>query len=122
MKKDTPPIMPLQRKARELGYLHRLHVRKPSHPNLVFAGRREVLFFCGCFRHCHPCLTYPLTRTPKSRLAFWRTKFEQNVEQDRKRHAESSAAGWDVSIMWEYEIADRAALRQWPFAFLGASP
>jgi len=40
---------------------------------------------------------------PKSRLEFWRTKLETNVERDDRQVAALHAAGWTVLTLWECE-------------------
>ena len=47
---------------------------------------------------------------PKSRLDFWRTKFEANVERDARQRAELEAAGWTVMTLWECETRDQTAI------------
>jgi len=38
-----------------LGYRYRLHLHDlPGAPDLVFPGRRKVIFVHGCFFHRHP--------------------------------------------------------------------
>jgi DNA mismatch endonuclease (patch repair protein) len=40
---------------------------------------------------------------PNSRLEFWRTKLEANVERDDRQVAALEAAGWTVLTLWECE-------------------
>jgi DNA mismatch endonuclease, patch repair protein len=49
--KDTKPEMLVRRLVHSLGYRYRLHSRKlPGQPDLVFSGRKKVIFVHGCFR------------------------------------------------------------------------
>lgn len=53
--KDTAPEMTVRRLAHGLGYRYRLHRKDiPGQPDLVFPGRRKVIFVHGCFWHQHP--------------------------------------------------------------------
>ncbi|TIO89436.1 MAG: very short patch repair endonuclease, partial [Mesorhizobium sp.] len=53
--RDTRPEMIIRRLVHSLGYRFRLHRRTlPGSPDLVFPGRRRVLFVHGCFWHRHP--------------------------------------------------------------------
>jgi DNA mismatch endonuclease, patch repair protein len=52
--KDTKPELIVRRLVYSLGYRYRLYSRKlPGHPDLVFKGRRKVIFVHGCFWHRH---------------------------------------------------------------------
>lgn len=54
--KDTKPEMAVRRLVHRLGYRYRLHRRDlPGSPDLVFPGRRKVIFVHGCFWHCTRC-------------------------------------------------------------------
>lgn len=53
---DTKPEMAVRRMIHAMGYRYRLHDRRlPGKPDLVFAGRRKVIFVHGCFWHRHSC-------------------------------------------------------------------
>ncbi len=117
--KDTKPEMVVRRLVHSLGYRYRLHSRTlPGHPDMVFAGRRKVIFIHGCFWHRHheEC---PLTRTPKSRLEFWRAKFDQNVRRDGECQAGLRELGWSFLVIWECELRDKDALAKRINEFLG---
>ncbi len=92
-----------------MGLRFRLHRRDlPGTPDLVFPKRRTVLFVHGCFWHRHPgCGKAGL---PKSRVEFWRAKFDRNVERDRRVAEVLAAAGWTVAIVWECETKKPAHL------------
>lgn len=116
---DTKPEMIVRRLVHSLGYRYRLHGRGlPGHPDLVFKGRRKVVFVHGCFWHRHG-ESCPLTRTPKSRLDFWLPKFDQNVRRDAESQARLRALGWDFLVVWECELRDNEALATRLQNFLG---
>jgi DNA mismatch endonuclease (patch repair protein) len=91
-----------------MGYRYRLHrADLPGKPDLVFAGRRKVLFVHGCFWHGHKC---PLGRIPKSRVEFWTDKIIGNRERDIGNLGKLKALGWDCLVVWECQLKDDQAL------------
>lgn len=107
--KNTSPEMIVRRLVHAMGGRYRLHRRGlPGTPDLVFPGRRLVLFVHGCFWHRHQGCR--LASTPKSNVLFWRDKFCANVERDLRKEAELEAFGWRVVVIWECETRDIAAL------------
>ena len=116
--RDTKPEMIVRRLTHALGYRYRLHSRKmPGQPDLVFPGRKKVIFVHGCFWHRHD-ETCPLTRWPKSRLDFWVPKLEQNKQRDLRNQQNLSELGWTFLVVWECQIKDREALAQRIIQFL----
>jgi hypothetical protein len=64
--------MPARCLADRLGYRYRLHGEKlPGRLDVVFPGRKKVIFVYGCFWHRHPDPDCKLARLPKSRHEFW---------------------------------------------------
>ncbi|MDP0494923.1 MAG: very short patch repair endonuclease [Verrucomicrobiota bacterium JB024] len=115
--KDTKPEMTLRRLVHGLGFRYRLHRRDlPGTPDLVFPGRGAVIFMHGCFWHRHPGCG--LTRMPKSRVEFWRTKLEANRERDLRHQRELAEMGWRVLVVWECELRDLDAVARKVEAFL----
>jgi DNA mismatch endonuclease (patch repair protein) len=100
--KDTKPEIRVRKAAHAMGLRYRLNVRKlPGSPDLVFPGRKVVLFVHGCFWHRHK--SCKATRTPKSRVAFWEQKFSENMARDQSAYRALRNAGWRVFIIWECE-------------------
>lgn len=115
---NTTPELAVRRLAHALGYRFRLHRRDlPGSPDLVFPGRRRVVFVHGCFWHRHPGCRK--ATTPKTRAEFWRTKFERNVERDREAERHLIDEGWSVLTVWECETKDAEALAARLREFLG---
>ena len=109
--KNTSPELIIRRLVHRLGYRFRLHRRDlPGTPDLVFPGRRKVIFVHGCFWHRHPDPDCKLARMPKSRQEFWRPKLEGNRARDLRTEAALRGAGWDVMTVWECELRDRSSL------------
>lgn len=116
--KDTRPEIDLRRVVFSLGYRYRLHSsRLPGHPDLIFAGRKKVIFMHGCFWHRHEGC--PLCRMPKSRLDFWRPKLEKNRERDLENQERLRRLGWGFLVVWECELKDRPSLEARLRSFLG---
>jgi len=97
----TKPELLVRRLVRELGFRYRLGgLGLPGKPDLVFKGRKKVIFVHGCFWHQHGCGHY---KQPKTRLDFWLPKLHANVERDRRVQAELRSLGWGVLVVWECE-------------------
>ena len=115
--KNTSPEMAVRRLLFGLGYRYRLHVSNlPGRPDIVFPGRRKVIFVHGCFWHRHPGC--PKASTPKSRVEYWEEKFSRNVERDREAVRKLNAEGWDVLIVWECETKRAEVLKRMLVEFL----
>jgi DNA mismatch endonuclease, patch repair protein len=100
---NTIPELTLRRILHRLGYRYRIHVKDlPGSPDLVFPGRKKVIFVHGCFWHRHKGCAY--TTTPKTRTEFWVNKFEANVKRDRRNQQQLKEMGWQFKIVWECEL------------------
>jgi len=103
-----------------MGYRFRLHRKDlPGKPDLVFAGRRKVVFVHGCFWHWHPDPNCKQARMPKSRQEFWRPKLEGNRRRDRENRQKLIELGWEVLEIWECEARDPEKIQSRIRAFLG---
>ena len=109
--RDTKPELRVRRFLHAAGLRYRLQTRVAgARPDLVFPGRRTVVFVHGCIWHRHPDPACPLTRMPKSRVDFWKAKFAGNVARDARQAAALKEAGWRVLTIWECQTGDRASL------------
>jgi DNA mismatch endonuclease (patch repair protein) len=91
-----------------LGYRFRLHAKDlPGKPDLVFRGRRKVIFVHSCFWHQHDCHKY---KNPASNIDFWATKLRKNVERDRAVSLQMSKLGWKSLVIWECQLRNELAL------------
>lgn len=108
--KGSKAEMHVRRTVHSLGYRYRLHRRDlPGTPDLVFSGRRKVIFVHGCFWHRHEgCKN---ARLPKSRVDFWAAKLDANKSRDQRDQAALVARGWDILVLWECELNDDDGLR-----------
>lgn len=109
----------MRRLAHRLGYRFRLHRKDlPGKPDLVFPKHRKVMFVHGCFWHRHG--NCPKASMPKTRIKFWKEKFDRNVKRDRYALEALRAEGWQTLIVWECETKDLEALESRLIEFLEA--
>lgn len=107
--KNTSPELLVRRLVFSMGYRYRLHVKAlPGKPDLVFLGRRKVIFVHGCFWHGHPECRY--ARIPKTRPEFWRDKQQRNAERDFVNESLLKQEGWKVMTIWQCELKDLEGL------------
>lgn len=115
--KDTKPEMKVRRLIHRLGFRYRLHVADlPGKPDLVFAGKKSVIFVHGCFWHRHRGC--PLCRMPKSKLDFWKSKLEGNRKRDSRNQQKLRKEGWRVLIVWECQLTNEETLTSTIVKFL----
>jgi len=109
--KDTAPELRVRKIAHGLGFRYRLHGRGlPGRPDLVFRGRRKVIFVHGCFWHGHShCKRGAL---PKSNVDYWNEKIDRNRERDHRQVDTLKAEGWDVLVIWECETKNLDILKR----------
>ena len=101
--KDTKPEVYL----RKLLFAHGLRYRKnvpqiPGHPDIYLARYRIAIFVHGCFWHRHQECKYAYI--PKSRVNFWKNKFDANIKQDLIVREKLTMAGIRQVIVWECTI------------------
>jgi DNA mismatch endonuclease, patch repair protein len=100
----TGPEETLRRALRRNGIrnFRRNYKELPGRPDFVLVRRRTVIFVHGCFWHrcpaCHPAL-------PKTHTAFWRGKFQRNVERDKRKLRELRQLGWRPLVVWECRLS-----------------
>ena len=116
--KNTKPEMKVRRLAHGLGYRFRLHRKDlPGSPDLVFPGRRKVIFVHGCFWHGHDCARG--SRKPKTRAEYWAAKIQRNQARDAAAIEGLQRQGWAVLTLWECELKDAEVVAERLKAFLG---
>ena len=105
---NTKPEIAVRRITHSLGFRFRLHRRDlPGAPDLVFPRLKCVVFVHGCFWHRHPYCSDG-TRIPKSRVAFWRKKFQGNKRRDTVNAQRLRRLHWRVLTIWECELRQPA--------------
>ncbi|MET0072107.1 MAG: very short patch repair endonuclease [Candidatus Thiodiazotropha sp.] len=115
--RDTGPEMKVRRLVHGLGYRYRLHRKDlPGKPDLVFSGKRKVIFVHGCFWHGHDCKRG--ARLPKTNVEYWAEKIARNKKRDKEHELKLTNAGWDVLVLWECQLRDEKGLRETLVMFL----
>ena len=115
--RDTKPELIVRRMLHAAGFRYRLHRKDlPGKPDLVFPGRKKIVFVHGCFWHCHHCRAGQVR--PSDNASFWQAKREGNVQRDLRNLAALEERGWDPLVVWECETKDRPALLTKLMAFL----
>ena len=103
--KGMKPELAVRRLTHAMGYRYRLHRKGlPGKPDLVFPGRRKVIFVHGCFWHQHADAACKIARRPQSNLDYWLPKLDRNAERDADHQAQLAELGWDVLVIWECEV------------------
>jgi DNA mismatch endonuclease (patch repair protein) len=109
--RNTTPEITVRKILHRLGLRFRLHRRDlPGVPDIVLPSRKIAVLVHGCFWHRHPGC--PFAYTPKTRVDFWKAKFDRNVARDREVRRALSDLGWRVHIVWECDTWDLAALER----------
>lgn len=110
--KNTTPELKIRDilwKMGKRGYrLHRSDL--PGKPDIAFIGQKKAIFVHGCFWHGHNCRAG--RNTPSTNTAYWGPKLARNQARDRKHISELKSLNWDVLIIWECELKDRAAVEK----------
>ena len=116
--RDTAPELAVRRLLYGMGYRYRLHGKNlPGKPDIVFPGRRKVIFVHGCFWHDHNCPRG--ARSPKTNAEYWQTKRRRNKERDTTHDSNLSAMGWKSLTIWECERSNLTELPMKLKLFLG---
>ncbi len=107
--RNTTPEKIVRTLLTRLGFRYRLCRHDlPGRPDVVFPGRKKLIFVHGCFWHRHKGCAR--TTTPRRNASLWHDKFTRTVRRDAKNRRELAALGWDVLVVWECETANGTAL------------
>lgn len=108
--KNTTPELIVRQLIYSLGYRYRIHSKKlPGRPDIVFHGRKKIIFVHGCFWHGHEGCNKG--RPPKSNIHYWVTKLENNRKRDLEKQSELIKLGWKVLVIWQCELKNMELLR-----------
>jgi len=117
--KGMKPEMKVRRLVHSLGFRYRLHVKDlPGKPDLVFPGRRKVIFVHGCFWHQHPDPTCKIKHLPQSNQAYWLPKLKRNAERDADQLVNLQKMAWQVLTVWECNVVHGENLAEGIVMFL----
>lgn len=116
--RNTTPELIVRRLLSRCGYRYRLHRKDlPGSPDIVFPGRKKVIFVNGCFWHSHRGC--PKGRPPKSRIDYWKPKLRTNQSRDRRNARLLKSMLWDVLVVWQCETKRPQSLLAKMEQFLG---
>lgn len=119
--KNTAPELIVRRLVHGLGYRFRLHAKNlPGQPDLVFPGRKRIIFVHGCFWHQHEGCAR--SKIPETNRDFWERKLLDNVHRDVRIQNALRALGWHVLVIWACELRNRLDLSVKLINFLGQPP
>jgi DNA mismatch endonuclease (patch repair protein) len=118
--KNSAPEMQVRQLLHASGYRYRLHDKSlPGKPDIVFKGRRKIIFVHGCFWHQHEAPSCLDGRRPKSNTGYWHPKLAKNVERDAQHIEQLEADGWTVLTIWECQVKNKSSLASQLTEFLG---
>ncbi len=101
--KNTKPEIVVRSHLHRQGYRFCLHKKDlPGKPDIVLPKYKTVIEVRGCYWHRHKGCKE--STTPKSNTEFWLTKFQSNVERDKKNDKLLKELGWNLIIIWECEV------------------
>lgn len=106
--RNSKPELAVRSALHSRGFRFRLHRKDlPGTPDLVFPKHHAVILVNGCFWHGHKC---HLFKWPKSRIGFWRSKINSNIERDHSQLLALDDAGWRVAVIWECALKGRTRI------------
>lgn len=101
--KNTKPEIYFRKLLFAQGYRYSLNSPKvPGHPDIYLRKYNTAIFIHGCFWHRHSGCRYAYT--PKSRVEFWKKKFEANLKRDYVVRMELQDKGIKCLIVWECTV------------------
>lgn len=101
--KDTSPEVYFRKKLFSKGLRYRKNTGKViGHPDIYLAKYNTAIFVNGCFWHRHKDCKYAYT--PKSRVDFWKKKFENNIQRDDAVRQELFSQNIKQLVVWECSI------------------
>jgi len=104
---NTRPEMRLRTSLHALGFRYRLHDGSlPGKPDLVFPGKKIVVFVHGCFWHRHDCKAG--RSLPQTRGDFWQKKLADNRNRDVRNLRRIRELSWKVIVVWECQLEGKA--------------
>jgi DNA mismatch endonuclease (patch repair protein) len=115
--KNTLPEMAVRKLISQMGHRYRLHNAKlPGKPDIVFSGRKKIIFVHGCFWHGHDCRRG--RNKPISNIDYWEKKLQCNYQRDQQNQNLLKEMGWSILTIWECELKRLDELQTRLTAFL----
>lgn len=109
--RETEPEMLVRRTCRSFGIHYRTRNRDlPGSPDLANRSHHWAIFVHGCYWHRHAGCAK--ASTPRRNTEFWKAKFAENVDRDRKAQLKLCKRGYRVLVIWECDAEDAGRLRR----------
>ena len=107
--KNTRPEICVRSALHQMGYRFRLHRKDlPGKPDIVLAKHKVAIMVHGCFWHQHKnCRNATM---PKSRVEFWKEKFQKNAARDRQVEQQLKELDWEINTVWECQTKNSESL------------
>lgn len=103
--KNTSLEIRLRKAIFATGYRYRLHCKElPGTPDIVFPGRKKIIFVHGCFWHQHT--NCERAKKPITNTNYWLPKLKMNALRDEKNLCLLTELGWQVHIVWECSFSN----------------
>jgi DNA mismatch endonuclease (patch repair protein) len=104
--KNTKPEIRIRNILRVNGLKFRTNDKKlPGKPDIVLTEYQKIVLVHGCFWHRHK--NCKRTTVPKTNTAYWRKKFKDNQERDKRIKRKLLKLGYKVFVIWECQIRDK---------------
>ena len=104
--RDTKPEMLVRCMLHKHGYRFRLHKKElPGTPDIVLPKHKAVIFIHGCFWHGHPGCKK--SKLPTTRVEFWETKIQKNIDRDHTTRVALLDMNWRVAIIWGCALSNK---------------
>ena len=101
--KDTNIEVKVRKYLYHHGYRYRKNVKGlPGTPDILLTKQRVAIFVNGCFWHHH--YNCKLAVYPKSRIDYWKSKIDKNVDNDIKNYNLLKQLDYKVIVIWECEL------------------
>lgn len=98
-------LMKIFRKEKITGW-RRHYDRVEGRPDFAFPKQKVAVFIDGCF--WHGCKKHGTI--PKTNVAYWEEKIENNKKRDRLVSRSLKKREWRVLRIWEHEIKKNSAI------------
>ena len=101
--KDTKPEIYLRKLLYHQGFRYRKNYSGVlGHPDIYFPKYKVAVFVHGCYWHRHSGCKYAYM--PKSRVEFWKKKFDDNIRRDQVVQETLENQGIRYLVVWECTI------------------
>ena len=101
--KNTKPEIYLRKLLFARGYRYGVNSKSvPGHTDIYLKKYNTAIFVHGCFWHRHEGCKYAYM--PKSRVEFWKKKFDTNMKRDAIVQKELTDKKVKVMIVWECTV------------------